>query len=200
MSLDATAREYVVLVRDLGAHSDGYIDALYGPAVSILGSNPLPSLPEIADRAGNVLASMPELTADEAADPINVLRRLFLKKQLVAIRTYALMLSPGAVPLSFDEEASKLYDATPPRFDEAHFQRLVDQVDELIPGRGTAPLTERYAAFKSQFVIPVDRLDAVFRAAIEESRSRTKAHISVRLAIKRACMLMLDKAPRPREL
>jgi hypothetical protein len=76
---------------------------------------------------------------------------------------------------SFDEESQALYDATAPSYGEAHFQRILDELDAALPGRG--PLHDRYAAFRDDFVIPADRVDRVFRAAIEACRSRTVRYL-----------------------
>ena len=46
-----------------------------------------------------------------------------------------------------------------------------------MPGSGT--VQQRYESFKSQFIIPKEKLDVVFNAAIEECRKRTKQHIEL---------------------
>jgi hypothetical protein len=51
------------------------------------------------------------------------------------------------------------------------------ELDGRLPGRGS--LLERYQAFRDRFVIPKDRLDAVFAAAIEGCRARTLEHIAL---------------------
>jgi hypothetical protein len=48
-------------------------------------------------------------------------------------------------------------------------------LERRFPGKG--PLVERYDAWRQAFVIPTAKLDAVFTAAIEAGRERTKAHI-----------------------
>ena len=47
----------------------------------------------------------------------------------------------------------------------------------LLPGEGT--LLERYDAFRNDFIVPRERLDATFTAAIEACRSRTLEHITL---------------------
>ena len=79
--------------------------------------------------------------------------------------------------MRFDEESKALYDAVAPSNGEAHFQRILDELDPLVPGQGS--LIERYAAFRNSFVIPRDRLDAVFRAAITACRERTSHYIDL---------------------
>ncbi|HSN88810.1 MAG TPA: hypothetical protein VL025_18745, partial [Thermoanaerobaculia bacterium] len=47
----------------------------------------------------------------------------------------------------------------------------------LLPGDG--PLSDRLDKFREGFIIPRDRLDAVFQAAIAECRKRTQEHIDL---------------------
>ena len=79
---------------------------------------------------------------------------------------------------TFDEESRALYDAVAPTHDEAHFAAHARRSSRRrLPGSG--PVPERYEAFKRQFVIPPDRLDAVFQAAIDACRSRTREHLAL---------------------
>ena len=79
--------------------------------------------------------------------------------------------------LTFDEESKALYDAVAPTHDEAHFQAILDQLETAAARQG--PLAERVEAFRQRFVIPRDRLDAVFKAAIDGCRARTLQHIAL---------------------
>ena len=49
--------------------------------------------------------------------------------------------------------------------DELEQQRI--QIDALLPGEG--PLPERVSAFRERFIIPPDRLSAVFDAGLDAS-------------------------------
>ena len=64
-----------------------------------------------------------------------------------------------------------------PAQDAAHFQGILDRLETALPGEG--PLAERVEAFRQRFVIPRDRLDAVFTAAIDECRRRTREHVAL---------------------
>jgi hypothetical protein len=79
--------------------------------------------------------------------------------------------------LTFDEESRALYDAVAPVHTEQEFQETLRQLDARLPGNGT--LLERYGAFRGRFEIPKDRLSAVFAAAIEGCRARTREHIAL---------------------
>ena len=63
--------------------------------------------------------------------------------------------------LSFDEESQALYDAVAPTHPESHFQEILDTLEQRFPGNG--PLVERYDAWRRAFVIPREKLDAVFQ-------------------------------------
>jgi hypothetical protein len=64
-----------------------------------------------------------------------------------------------------------------PAYGAAHFQQILDRLDKLVPGEGTLP--ERVEKFRQRFVIPREKLDAVFNAAVAECRRRTAQHIEL---------------------
>jgi hypothetical protein len=131
-------------------------------------------LPEIRGTASVVLAELQGLNRSSFAD-LEQLRHHYLQKQLESLVARLDMLS--GKKMSFDEESRALYDAVAPQFPESHFQRILSDLQIVLPGK--APLLERYEAFRKDFVISRDRLDAVFTAAINEGRSRTKEHIEL---------------------
>jgi hypothetical protein len=77
----------------------------------------------------------------------------------------------------FDEESDLLYDAVAPRQGEEHFRDVLARLDRELPGGG--PLPARFEAFRKRFVIPRERLDTVFCAAIAECRARTARHLAL---------------------
>jgi len=104
-------------------------------------------------------------------DPnLEISRINMLKKQLIAVRTKTEMI--GGKIYTFDEEAKLLYDAEPPHFSVPHFNELLVGLDSLLAGEGDLPT--RYNNFMAEFIIPKEKLDTVFRVAIDESRKITK--------------------------
>jgi hypothetical protein len=79
--------------------------------------------------------------------------------------------------LSFDEESKALYDAVAPAYPDTHFQQVLDRLESRFPGSG--PLVTRYDNWRRAFVIPRDKLDTVFKAAIAACRERTRAHVTL---------------------
>lgn len=171
--MDEIARDYVRLVLALGEHDEGYVDAYYGPEEwrEEVRSH-TPSRQQIADDAANLRA---ELETISTSDQMEEMRRRYLSRQLLALSTRIRMLEGES--LSFDEESKLLYGAVAPHHPAEHYEAILRKLDEQLPGEG--PLVDRIEAFRSEFVIPTDRLDDVFRRAIEGCRTRTARWIDL---------------------
>jgi len=170
--LDAIAADYVKAVLSLGLHDADFVDAYYGPPewkAAVAAEKP--GLETIRTRASEITEDLKAAEAWE--DAASRARISYLSAQIRAVSTRIRMLEGAR--LSFDEESSLLYDAVAPHYDEEHFRKLLRTLDGVLPG--ARPVSERFEAFRSQFVIPLDRLDAVFTAAIDESRRRTQQWI-----------------------
>ena len=79
--------------------------------------------------------------------------------------------------MHFDEESKALYDAVAPTHGEDYFRGLNASIEDELPGEGA--LVDRVEAFRMQFVIPRERLDKVFGAAIDICRARTAEHMGL---------------------
>jgi hypothetical protein len=79
--------------------------------------------------------------------------------------------------LKFNEESQALYGAVAPTHSEADFQKILDQLDKKLPGKG--PIAARYEEWRKRFIIPKEKLDAVFQLAIKACRARTVAHVQL---------------------
>lgn len=173
--LDDVAERYVKLVLAMGEHEPSYVDAYYGPphwreeaAASA------PGLEAITTQAEALQQTLLANSGEPGSD--NHLRKSYLAIQLGSLAAYA-QSRAGQGFDSFDAEALALYDTQPPARDLSEFDKTLRRLEEFLPGAG--PLHERVAAFTRQFEIPPDRLDAVFRAAIEACRERTRQHIDL---------------------
>ena len=172
--MNQIAERYVKLVLLVGQHDENFVDAYYGDASWKPAGAPVP-LGELATRAAALRADLGAAKPGAGDDPLVPLRRTYLDKQIAAIEARLAMLT--GVKLSFDEEAARLYDAAPPKLSEADFQPVLDDLAKMLPGKGD--LIQRYAAFREKFVIPAAKLDAVFRAAVDECRARTARHLTL---------------------
>jgi len=177
--MNEIAEQYVKLVLEIGLYKPDYVDAYYGPA----DWNPEESSKQEIDttlikalntKADDLLNELEALKAYQATE-LETLRYRFLSKQLLSVKGMIFIISGGS--FSFDREAQILYDAEPPHYDKNHFQKIIDKLDNIVPGSGG--LSNRLSEFKDQFIIPQDKLDTVFTAAINECRRKTLKHITL---------------------
>ncbi len=173
--MNRVAETYVKLVLAVGLHDGDYVDAYYGPAewkAEIEAEKS--ALPVIRVRAAGLRAALAAMDVS-GAEELGRLRHKFLDRQLAALEARVAMLE--GTKFTFDEESERLYDAVAPTRSEAFFQNLMVQLDQALPGAGT--VTERLETFRRDFVIPADRIDAVFQAAIAAARERTGRNIAL---------------------
>jgi hypothetical protein len=174
--LNAVAERYAHLVLALGQHDPDYVDAFYGPAEwKTQAEKEKKSLDAIGAEAAELIATLAKIP--NAGDDLLKLRREYLQKQISALAARVRMLK--GEKLKFDDESRALYDAVAPTFPDSHFDQIIAQLEAKIPGKG--PLWKRYEEWRKPFVIPKEKLDAVFHLAIKECRARTLAHVSLPL-------------------
>ena len=170
------AESYVKLVLAVGQHDADYVDAYYGPpewrAAAEARKRPLP---EIRTEAEALISELAAASPAAGEEEIVRLRHQYLQRQLQAMVARVDLLA--GKKMTFDEESKALYDAVAPTQGAAHFQEILDRLEKAVPGDG--PLAARVEAFRQGFVIPRDRLDPVFKAAIDECRRRTLQHIEL---------------------
>ena len=170
------AEQYVRLVLAVGQHDADYVDAYYGPPEWRRDAEAQKlSLAEISTRAAALAQAIGGANPPATADEMIRLRYQYLSRQLEAVRARVSTLM--GTKLRFDEESKALYDAVAPMHTEAEFQSVLSKLETMLPGRGT--LIARYDDFRKTFIIPKERLDAVFKTAIDACRSRTLEHIQL---------------------
>ena len=173
--MNQIAERYVKLVLAVGQHDENYVDAYYGPEAwqAEAKAEKVP-LDKIKGDAASLIEQLKKLNLSKAEEIVR-LRQQYLTKQLEALVTRVEMLK--GKKLTFDQESKALYDAVAPTFPESHFKKVLSQLELLLPGKEALP--ERLDRFKRDFIIPKDKLDTVFNAAIDEARKRTKKYISL---------------------
>jgi hypothetical protein len=173
--MDDIAVRYVRLILAAGVHDPDYVDAYYGPAQwkeeAAKAKMPLAAIRREASALADRLADSKPASSDAAA----ALRRRYLLVQTRSLAKRVEMLEGKR--FAFDVESQALYDAVAPVYPPAHFEEPLRTLEGLMPGPGT--LASRYEAWQARFFIPADKLDAVFRAAVDEARRRTRAHIAL---------------------
>ena len=177
-AMNALAEQYVHLVLALGQHDPDYVDAFYGPAEwKMHAETEKKTLNAIGAEAAELSATLREtpIAPGIADSNLRQLRREYLHKQLAALAAWVRILK--GEKFKFDDESRALYDAVAPTYSDSHFDEIISQLETKIPGKG--PLWERYENWRKPFVIPKEKLDAVFQAAIKECRARTLAHVAL---------------------
>lgn len=174
-AMNRAAEQYVKLILAMGEHDADYVDAFYGPPEWRTNvKKEAISLDEILSRAGKLTDELRTLRPP-ASDRLVELRHDYLLRQTEALLARARYL--GGTKMSFDEESKALYDAVAPTRTEAGFEQVLAALDSQLPGTGA--LVDRLEAFRKGFVIPKEKLDEVFRAAIDGCRARTLGHIEL---------------------
>jgi hypothetical protein len=174
-SMSGIAESYVKLALTLGTRDPDYVDAYYGPPDWKATADTSHLTPDqIRTHATALRAALANID-QTTLDPMSRLRREYLDKQLRAMVGRVDFLDGKRLP--FDEESRLMYDAVAPTNSEAHYEEVLARLDAALPGAG--PLAQRYQAFRGRFVIPRDKLDTVFRTAIDACRSRTAAHVAL---------------------
>jgi hypothetical protein len=172
------AIRYVKLVLAVGQHDADFVDAYYGGEdlrkEAEASKAPLATL---ATEAAALERDVAKAALPGWKDDAELwrLRKQYLQRQTAAVGARLGMLQ--GTKLSFDEESRALYDAVAPTHTEAEFAAILAKLDARLPGAG--PLTARYDAFKADFVIPTERVDAVFQAAIRACRDRTRQYVEL---------------------
>ena len=173
--LDSLATDYLILELSMGLHDSAHVDAYFGPEeIRVNAESTALPLAEIEKRAA-ALADRLHNWPGDSADTMRSARIDNLVQRLGALHT-RIALNKGET-FSFDDESRHLFGTAAPDYDATHFEAILDDIDVLLDGEGD--LSARVNRFRDQFVIPPDRLAAVFDAAIAECRRRTLLHIDL---------------------
>lgn len=171
--LNKLAADYVTLGLTIGQYDKDFVDAYYGPDSLKPKGLVYEDMPRDSLLASvNSLMNEIKAAGDAAEVDSNRLRAAWLYNQLIAfggrIKSFSGQYS------TFDRETKTLFGVVAPVHDEDYFKKQVDQLDSILPGNGN--VNDRFQKLANKFIIPKDKLDAVMKAAIAESRKRTLAH------------------------
>ena len=175
-SVNAIAESYVKLILAMGQRDPGYVDAYYGPeSWQTEAAANKKSLAQIAHESAELRAQLVALP--RPSETMDALRLEYLTKQLSAFESRVEIL--GGKHMTFDEESKALYDAVAPTFPDEYFAQKLDAVASILHVPNDSHLTEHYAAWRKAFIVPKEKVDAVFQLAIKECRARTLAHLQL---------------------
>lgn len=172
--LHELAQEYLFLELSMGLHDPAHVDAYFGPAaLRSAAEDGALSLDQILEASKDLEGRLAAI--NPGGDAMLRMRIDGLIARLRALDTRIAINKEQF--LDFDAESLALFGSQAPTHEAAHFETILEKIDALLPGDG--PLAARVEAFNNQFVIPVDKLSAVFDAAMAECRRRTLQHIEL---------------------
>ena len=172
-TLEEAGERFVMLGLELGEYDEYYVDSYFGPEEwREHAKKHLRSKQALVQATSELSAT---LEAIEPASEEDSIRRRMLLRKVRAMNARARM-NNGEV-FTFAEEAKLLLDADLVAADFDEFDHVLDEMDSIVPGEGG--LNDRVDALRNSMVIPEDKLDVVFRRAIEECRQRTLDHIEL---------------------
>ena len=175
-NIEYVANKYVYLAHSIGLHDADYVDAYFGPdSIKQQAIKDSLSLIEIKQKVNDLIGTLESVELPDKNNMLLKLRHNFLKNMLNSMNTRINILL-GNYP-KFDEECKELYGSISPTYSEEYFEDLIKELDDKLPGSGD--IKARYQDYKSKFIIPKDKVDSVFRFALNEAKKRTKAHIKL---------------------
>ncbi len=120
------------------------------------------TLKDILDESEYLLKSLSRYK--ETADQEEMARIGYLIDHVLALNTRTRMLLGEKFP--FNEMAKKLYDLTAPEYDYRKFGRVVEELNQALPGSGSG--REKILEFRRRISIPGDRLLEVMTKTTQE--------------------------------
>jgi len=170
--LDAIATDFVKTALRMGQIDSDYVDAYHGPDIW---KSEVQSIDVDTDELAQNISNLQNRLSDLTGEASRSVRKKHLSKFLRAMAVRLDVVSGKTV--SFDREVSEIYDVEPPRYDLAKFEKVLSDLDTLLPGEGT--IAERVTAFRHSIAIPKSKLKPVFDRAIQECKTRTQRYFDL---------------------
>ena len=172
-ALDEHAERFVRLALEVGEYDPDYVDAYLGPEEwSTAAKENLQSEEELAESVAQLLRDLHAYSPDGTESATR--HRALLRNVRAMDARIRMVLGES---FSFAEEARLLYDLVLPDFNFSEFDRILQEIEKLIPGEGD--LADRVDAFRTGLEIPDEARNAVVDLAIQECRRRTYEYVSL---------------------
>lgn len=167
---DAWTRDYAELGLRMDRLAPGTVDAWTGPPEwrTAVDEEAEPTAAGLRHDAERLLERLPTMGYAPA-------REEYLRRQVIALQAQARTLSGEVIALV--EQAELYFDIRPQRIPEETFEAAHAELDALLPGNGTLP--ERWAAWRSRFQAPAERVVPLLDRIAAEVRARTTRHLSL---------------------
>lgn len=177
--MNQIAESYVNLVLRVGQYDPDLVDAYFGPQEWLPRELSEAKKDSFAADAfsfvvQHLLNDLEKINIDYL-DNLGKLRYKSLEAHIMAVQGRINIVA--GKKMIFDEETSILYNVVAPKYDLAEFKQFSQKLDKLLPGKGD--LNQRYNEFRKDFIVPKDKIEAVFNASIQECRKRTAKYIDL---------------------
>lgn len=180
----ALADRYVRLTRELARHQPSLVEAWLGTTGPEGPRRPVAAIrAETAALLGDLDALTPSMAAADAVNGVvapasagaitDATRLHYLHGQARALDAAAARLLGESMPFA-DEARRTLGHAAPPR-DAAALDAMRRELGGLLPGADS--LAARHRAFRRRQAVPADRVEAVFRAAVDWCREAARPQL-----------------------
>ena len=165
ITLDDIARRYVGLAVELGDHDSDSLDFyIKGPSEA---ATPSFGYAKLHDETLTLLDRVNRVPGDEA-------RKAFLRGQLSALVLRIEQLQ--GKNRSFDEESRIFFGVVAPEDAYAAARKVIREKLAMLLGGGTNEAAA-YSKYEAQFIVSSDRVPVVMRAALDQCRDVTQAHM-----------------------
>ena len=177
VNINDVAIDYVKLGLSLGQYDTSFVDAYYGPDSLKMVSIPRSVIPKdsLMTAIDSMKVKLEKIIISPQTNDTIRMRARWMTRQLTAFKM-RIRIFTGELA-SFDEETLQLFDVKVPTFNEQHFQTLVAKLDKVLPGKGA--INERYRNLHDKFTISKDKVDTLFKIALNEARKRTKTKLQL---------------------
>ncbi len=167
MKLNTIAEKYIIQALSLGKYDENYVDAYFGPDYL------KQKVENHSIKLDSIIRASRQLLVEVKAIDTCVYRAHNLACFIEALIAHAEFL--GGKEMTFDEESEAIYGVKSPHYDSTYYMSIVQKIEKLLP-EGECSINDRYEEMKSKFIVPEEKIDAVFSAAIDEARRRVKEH------------------------
>ncbi|NUT00375.1 MAG: hypothetical protein HOP96_05315 [Sphingomonas sp.] len=173
-TVDAIAKDYVgaaVEAKSLNPDLISINSPALTAAVEKTATKPDPVA--LAARSGELIARLDALPKPE--DSLGAMRMRSLRARLVSLQAHLQVMGGAKLPIG--EQVERFYGFKPDFRSLSSYVPALDRLDKAIPGPGV--LAERIAALKTAALVPPDKIEPVFLAALAECRRRTALHMKL---------------------
>ena len=167
-SIDAIAQDYVSLALD-AKKVDPDLISINSPALeqAVESKLPKPVPAAMVTRSGELIARLDALPKPQ--ERLETMRLRSLRARLASLQAHLQVMSGAKLPIG--EQVERFYGFKPDFRPLSAYDPALERLDKAIPGPGTLP--ERIAALKTAALVPPDKIEPVFNAALAECRRRT---------------------------